>query len=139
MKIRLDHIGIAVNDLESSGKFWRLLGLLQSEEDEVNLEQGVNIRFFSATASGNPVRIELLESLGEDTPVGRFLTKRGQGVQQIAFEVDDLDSLIVELLANNVVFTQPEPSIGAGGSRVTFVHPKSTGGVLVELLEFRKE
>ena len=84
-KIRLDHIGIAVNNLDEGEKFWKLLGLLSDGNDEENHEQGVNIRFLS-TEKGDPARIELLSPTSQDTPIGRFIEKRGQGIQQIAFE-----------------------------------------------------
>ena len=135
MGIRLDHIGIAVNDLESGSKFWNILGLSQGE-DETNQEQGVHIRFFNTESGMTPPRIELLAPTGEDTPIGRFLSKRGAGVQQIAFRVDDLDILLTRLISEGIRLINETPSEGAGGSRIAFVHPSSTGGVLVELLEF---
>ena len=134
MGIRLDHIGIAVNDLDSGSKFWRILGLTQGE-DESNNEQGVDIRFFNTEFGERPPRIELLAPMGEDTPIGRFLSKRGAGVQQIAFRVDDLDALLVRLIGEGIRLINETPTEGAGGSRIAFVHPSSTGGVLVELLE----
>ena len=134
MGIRLDHIGIAVNDLDSGSKFWRILGLTQGE-DESNHEQGVDIRFFNTEFGERSPRIELLAPMGEDTPIGRFLSKRGTGVQQIAFRVDDLDALLVRLIGEGIRLINETPTEGAGGSRIAFVHPSSTGGVLVELLE----
>ena len=135
MGIRLDHIGIAVDDLESGSAFWQLLGLSQGD-DERNDEQGVNIRFFETEQGTNATRIELLEPIGEDTPIGRFLNKKGEGIQQIAFRVDDLDSLLSRLKAEGVRLINETPTEGAHGSRIAFVHPSSTGGVLVELLEY---
>ena len=135
MSIRLDHIGIAVDDLESGSTFWQLLGLSQGY-DERNDEQGVNIRFFETEQGTNATRIELLEPIGEDTPIGRFLNNNGAGIQQIAFRVDDLDSLLSRLKAEGVRLINETPTEGAHGSRIAFVHPSSTGGVLVELLEY---
>ena len=135
MGIRLDHIGIAVDDLESGSAFWQLLGLSQGD-DERNDEQGVNIRFFETEQGTNATRIELLEPIGEDTPIGRFLNNNGAGIQQIAFRVDDLDSLLSRLKAEGVRLINETPTEGAHGSRIAFVHPSSTGGVLVELLEY---
>ena len=134
MKIVLDHVGIAVNDIDSGSTFWKLLGLSQGD-DEVHAEQGVNIRFFETDESDESVRIELLEPLGDDSPVGKFIAKRGTGIQQLAFRVEHLDHLVAKLLKNEIRLINSEPVSGAGGSRVVFVHPKSTGGVLVELLE----
>ena len=135
MGIRLDHIGIAVDDLDSGSAFWKLLGLNQGE-DERNDEQGVNIRFFETEQGTNATRIELLAPTGEDTPIGRFIKKKGPGIQQIAFRVDDLDALVVRLMAEGVRLIDEIPAEGAQGSRIVFVHPSSTGGVLVELLEY---
>ncbi|MCS5537597.1 MAG: methylmalonyl-CoA epimerase [Candidatus Poseidoniaceae archaeon] len=135
MGIRLDHIGIAVDDLESGSAFWQLLGLSQGD-DERNDEQGVNIRFFETEQGTNATRIELLEPIAEDTPIGRFLNKKGAGIQQIAFRVDDLDSLLSRLKGEGVRLINETPTEGAHGSRIAFVHPSSTGGILVELLEY---
>lgn len=79
--------------------------------------------------------VELLEPTSEDTPIGRFLAKRGPGVQQICFRVGDLLGLIQHLKENGIVMIDEKPRMGAGGKRIAFVHPKSTGGVLVELTE----
>ena len=135
MGIRLDHIGIAVDELDSGSAFWQLLGLSQGE-DECNDEQGVNIRFFKTEHGTNPTRIELLSPTGEDTPIGRFLKKKGPGIQQIAFRVDNLESLLSRLKSEGVRLINESPTEGAHGSRIAFVHPSSTGGVLVELLEY---
>ncbi|MDA0716345.1 MAG: methylmalonyl-CoA epimerase [archaeon] len=134
--IYLDHIGIATNSLDLGGHFWNLIGLNQSENDEANDEQGVNIRFFSTDGnSGNPIapRIELLEPQSSDSPIGRFLEKRGPGVQQICFRVDDIIAMIEYLIANGVRMIDDTPKKGADGCKIAFVHPSSTGGVLVEL------
>ena len=136
MKIRLDHIGIAVENLDLGSHFWRILGLIQSGE-ELNEQQGVNIRFFDTDSGNNPPRIELLSPTSEDTPVGRFIDKRGQGIQQIAFQVDDLDDLLLRLKSEGVRLINETPTKGAHQSRIAFVHPSSTGGVLVELLEYQ--
>ena len=134
MGIRLDHIGIAVNDLEQGVKFWELLGLTTSKEVENNEEQGVKILFLSTTEGPVP-DIELLEPTGPDTPIGQFISKRGPGIQQLAFEVDDISQIISQLQSNGVEMIDEIPKIGAGGNKIAFVHPKSTGGVLVELVE----
>ena len=105
-------------------------------EDECNDAQGVNIRFFETDQGTNATRIELLAPTGPDTPIGRFIQKKGVGIQQIAFRVDDLDSLLVRLLSEGVRLIDESPTEGAQGSRIVVVHPSSTGGVLVELLEY---
>ncbi|MAK96602.1 MAG: methylmalonyl-CoA epimerase [Euryarchaeota archaeon] len=135
MKIYLDHIGIACNNLDDASPFWRLIGLQQGK-DETVIEQGVTTRFF-ATSDGDTRKpmIELLEPTGDDTPVGKFLAKRGPGVQQICFRVEDIDEMISMLTSNGIIMIDSEPRIGAHGAKIAFVHPKSTGGVLVELAE----
>ena len=135
MGIRVDHIGIAVSDLDSGSAFWRLIGLEQGD-DEVNAEQGVNIRFFGSEQGTTATRIELLSPTSTDTPIGRFLEKKGPGVQQIAFRVDNLQELLDKLKLEGVRLINETPTIGAHGSQIAFVHPSSTGGVLVELLEY---
>ncbi len=135
MGIRLDHIGIAVNELESGSVFWNILGL-EMQGDELNEEQGVNIRFFGSEPSSEGARIELLSPTSEDTPIGKFLQQRGPGIQQIAFRVDDLQGLLNRLKSQGVRLINETPTVGAHGSQIAFVHPSSTGGVLVELLQY---
>ncbi len=135
-RIYLDHIGVACYDLEKSGKFWQTLGLLQGESDDIVVEQGVKVRFFS-TSDADPKhpKIELLQPLAEDTTIGKFLHDRGEGIQQICFRVDDLDSMITLLMENGVRMIDETPRKGSHGSSIAFVHPKSTGGVLIELCQ----
>ena len=136
--IHIDHIGIAANDLDDASVFWRLLGLEQMKEDETVEGQGVTTRFFSTSPAGidqPPALVELLEPTGPDTPVGRFIAKRGQGIQQLCFRVGDLHGLLNHLKTNGVRLINEEPTVGAGGKMIAFVHPASTGGVLVELTQ----
>ena len=135
MKIYLDHIGIACENLDDSSSFWSLLGLIQGD-DELVEDQGVTTRFFS-TSEKDPStpKIELLEPTGEDTPIGKFLSKRGPGVQQVCFRVEDIESVISLLLENGIQMIDTVPRKGAHGAMIAFVHPKSTGGVLVELAQ----
>ena len=135
-KIFLDHIGIATANLDTSSPFWRLIGLQNDGEDEVVSDQGVTTRFFS-TSSNDPSspKIELLEPTGENTPIGKFLTKRGPGVQQVCFRVENIVEMISILTANGVQMIDTEPRLGAHNSMIAFVHPRSTGGVLVELAQ----
>ena len=136
--IYVDHIGIATHNVEEASKFWRLLGLIEGKEDEIVEEQGVKTRFFS-TSQGNlneyPTQIELLEPTSLDTPIGKFLEKRGVGIQQLCFRVADLLGLIEYLMENEIQMIDEKPRDGAGGKKIAFVHPKSTGGVLVELTQ----
>ena len=128
----LDHIGIATNSLDNHSQFWSSLGFIQGK-DEVNVEQGVKIRFFEAS-SGGP-KIELLEPLTPDSPIGRFLENRGEGVQQIAVKTTDIVSTINQLQSMGIRMINDIPVSGANGTKIAFVHPSSTGGVLVELVE----
>ena len=136
-KIRLDHIGIAVNNLEEGAKFWQLLGLVPDDKSLQNIEQGVNIMFFS-TKAGDPTQIELLEPLDSDSPIAKFINKRGTGVQQLAFEVENISEMIAHLIDNNIQMIDNIAKSGSHGSKIAFVHPKSTGGVLVELVQKQK-
>lgn len=135
MKIYLDHIGIACDDLDSASTFWRLIGLIQGD-DELVADQGVTTRFFS-TSNNDPMtpKIELLKPTGPDTPIGKFLNKRGPGVQQVCFRVEDINSMIELLTENGIHMIDQVPRKGAHDSLIAFVHPKSTGGVLVELAQ----
>ena len=134
MKIRLDHIGIAVNNLDDGEKFWRLLGLIPEGDDEEVIDQGVITRFIPiAETEQMPALIELLEPTGDDTPIGKFIAKRGVGIQQICFEVEDLVVMIEHLTNSGIRMIDSEPRTGSKNCLIAFVHPKSTGGVLVEL------
>tara|TARA_Y100001954_G_scaffold222433_1_gene259708 strand:+ start:135 stop:575 length:441 start_codon:yes stop_codon:yes gene_type:complete len=138
--IHIDHIGIAAHDLDDHTSFWNLLGLHQGEHDEIVEEQGVTTRFFSTSSPKlkmEPSKIELLEPTGQDTPIGKFLSKRGPGVQQVCFSVGDLKGLLNHLTENGIRLIDKEPRKGAGGKMIAFVHPASTGGVLVELSQIQ--
>lgn len=128
----IDHIGIATKNLDAHTEFWKVLGLNQGK-DEINEEQGVRIRFFDS--GENDAKIELLEPTAQDTPIGRFISSRGEGVQQIAIRVDDIESTIDNLIEIGVQMIDREVKIGSSGSKIAFIHPKSTGGVLVELVQ----
>tara|TARA_B100001996_G_scaffold118617_1_gene89815 strand:- start:1277 stop:1699 length:423 start_codon:yes stop_codon:yes gene_type:complete len=135
MNIEIDHIGIAVKTLDERTPFWTALGLLRGEDESLP-DDGVIARFLSTSGeTSEPVRIELLEATGPDTPIGRFIDRRGEGVQQIAFRVDDVQLLIDRLVANGVRMIDEVARNGAHGSKIAFVHPSSTGGVLVELVQ----
>jgi len=139
--ITLDHIGIATESFDQSTPFWSLLGLVQAQADERVDEQGVVTRFFTTDDSDGrpPAKIELLEPTGPETPIGRFLERRGPGVQQVCFRVGDLEGLIQHLIDHGVRMIDEVPRKGAGGMRIAFVHPASTGGVLVELASKEEE
>lgn len=131
----VDHIGIATHSLDAYSEFWSSLGFIH-QNDEINEEQGVKIRIFQ-TSLGGPA-IELLEPLSADTPIGKFLQNRGEGVQQIAVKTDDISSTITQLQSSGIRMINQKPVPGANGTKIAFVHPSSTGGVLVELVEHQK-
>ena len=130
--VLVDHIGIATESIEAASGFWELLGFKPVDEHD-NDEQGVRIKMLEG--SGLSSRLELLEPLGPDTPVGRFISKRGVGIQQIAIRVSDIESTISLLMESGVRMIDKHPVRGAPGSMIAFVHPSSAGGVLVELVE----
>lgn len=133
-RITIDHVGIAAMTLDQGSRFWELLGLVSSGDDEVVEDQGVITRFFPlASINDDTTNIEILEATGENTPIGRFLAKRGPGIQQLCLAVDDLESMIEHLLENQIMMIDSTPRKGAHDSLIAFVHPKSTGGILVEL------
>ena len=133
-RITIDHVGIAALTLDQGSRFWELLGLVSSGDDEVVEDQGVITRFFPlASINGDTTNVEILEATGENTPIGRFLAKRGPGIQQLCLAVDDLESMIEHLLENQIMMIDSTPRKGAHDSLIAFVHPKSTGGILVEL------
>ena len=130
----INHIGIATASLDQSEPIWAALGFT-TEDDQVVEEQGVKIRYMKGHGD---VRIELLEPLTEDSPLGRFLYRRGPGVQQIAVNVSDIEEKIDQLRSMGFLMINNEPVTGSNGQSIAFVHPSSTGGVLVELVEYSK-
>jgi methylmalonyl-CoA epimerase len=130
----VNHIGIATNSLDESEEIWSKLGFSPSA-DKIIEDQGVKIRYLNGSGT---TRIELLEPLSNDTPVGRFIDRSGPGVQQIAIDVDDIETTISDLIGIGVRMVSEEPVVGTDGNRIVFVHPSSTGGVLIELVESSK-
>ena len=132
MKIlKVDHIGIAVNNIEDVKKLYSdILGIPHLGNETV-AEQKVTTAFFPVGES----EIELLESTAPDGPIAKFIETRGQGLQHIAFRVDNLEQALEELKAKGVRLIDEKPRKGAGGAKIAFLHPKSTFGVLVELSE----
>ncbi len=129
--ICVDHIGIAVKNIDQSAKFYTdLLGLKLTGTEEVT-EQKVRTAFIPAGES----EIELLESLSPDGPIGKFIEKNGEGIQHIALRVDDIEAALEELKNKGVKLIDEKPRYGAGGAKIAFIHPKATGGVLLELCQ----
>ncbi|MEK6286568.1 MAG: methylmalonyl-CoA epimerase [Acidobacteriota bacterium] len=129
--MKIDHLGIAVRSLSDSLVFYReALGLELAGTETVE-NQGVHVALLWAGES----RIELLEPFSEETPVGRFIAKRGEGLHHICYEVDDLAVKLDELRSRGVRLLEGYPRRGAEGKLVAFLHPASAHGVLVELVE----
>ncbi len=132
MKIlKIDHLGIAVNSIEDGKNFWSGMLGLEFEGAETVAEQKVTTAFFPVGES----EVELLESTAPDGPVAKYIEKRGQGIQHVAFRVENIDKALEELKAKGVKLIDETPRKGAGGAKIAFLHPKATNGVLVELCE----
>lgn len=126
----IDHLGIAVKSIAAARGFYEALGLSVVHEEEVPEEQ---VR--AAMIPVGESRIELLEATSEDSPVGRFLAKRGEGLHHIALHVDDISGTLESLKAKGVRLISDDLQIGAGGHLYFFIHPESAGGVLVEICQ----
>jgi methylmalonyl-CoA/ethylmalonyl-CoA epimerase len=132
MKIKhIDHIGIAVRSIEQAGKFYtNVLGLKIMDIENV-ADQKVNVAFLPITDS----EVELLQSTHDDGPVAKFIEAKGEGIQHIAYRVENIEEALAELKAKGVRLIDEKPRKGAGGAKIAFIHPKETNGVLVEICE----
>ena len=129
--MKIDHIGIAVKSAAEAAKFYeQALGLKMSGTDEVD-DQGVRVTMLNIGES----RLELLEAKEPDSPVGKFIAKRGEGLHHIALQVPNIELALARLRASGVRMIDETPRIGAHNTRVAFIHPSSTNGVLVELVQ----
>ena len=128
----LAHLGLAVEDLERARAVWEALGLKVTETHEVPTEK-VRTAHLPFCAGG--AEIELLEPTADDSPIALHLAKRGPGLHHIAFKVPDIEAALVQVQEAGLRVIGQAPRIGAGGKRVAFLHPRSMGGVLVELVE----
>ena len=129
----IDHVGIAVPDLDAAIEHYTTAYGMTLVHEEVNEEQGVREAMMAVGDSGS--YLQLLSPLSSDTTIGKFLDKSGPGIQQMAYRVDSIDEVSEHLRAQGMKLLYDEPRKGTAGSRVNFVHPKSAGGVLVELVE----
>ncbi len=130
---KIEHLGIAVKDLEQSNMlFAKLFGTPHYKTEEVASE-GVKTSFFKA----GPNKIELLEATHPDSPIAKFIEKKGEGIHHIAFEVEDIKAEITRLKAEGFTVLNEEPKKGADNKWVAFLHPKTTNGVLIELCQDR--
>jgi methylmalonyl-CoA/ethylmalonyl-CoA epimerase len=128
---KINHLGVAVSSLDEALQFWRDGLGLELHEIEIVEEQGVRVAMLPLGES----RLELLEATGAETPVGKFIAKRGPGIHHLCVQVDDLHAKLDELKARGIRLIDETPRLGAGGLLVAFVHPSSTGGVLLELTQ----
>lgn len=132
---KIEHLGIAVKDLEASAKMYEaLLGRPSYKTEKVESE-GVTTLFFQIGES----KIELLEANSSDSPIAKFIEKRGEGIHHIAYDVEDIEAEIVRLKKEGFQMIHETPKSGADNKRIAFLHPKSSGGVLVELCQEKKQ
>ncbi|MBW1731616.1 MAG: methylmalonyl-CoA epimerase [Deltaproteobacteria bacterium] len=132
MKIKhIDHIGIAVKSIDQAKKFYTEILGLKIEGIENVADQKVNVAFLPITDS----ELELVESTHPDGPVAKYIEARGEGIQHIAFRVEDIEEALAELKEKGVRLIDEKPRKGAGGAKIAFIHPKETNGVLVEICE----
>ena len=129
--LKIDHLGIAVNSIEQGRNFWTDVLGLEFEGSETVEEQKVTTAFFPIGES----EVELLESTAPDGPISKYLEKKGEGIQHVAFRVENVAAALRELKEKGIRLIDETPRIGAGGAKIAFLHPKSTNGVLVELCE----
>jgi methylmalonyl-CoA/ethylmalonyl-CoA epimerase len=129
--LKIDHLGIAVNSINDGKNFWSDVLGLKFEGAETVQEQKVTTAFFPVGES----EVELLESTSPDGPVAKFIEKKGTGFQHVAFRVENIDEALAELKEKGIQLIDQKPRIGAGGAKIAFLHPKATGGVLVELCQ----
>ena len=129
--LKVDHIGVAVKSIsEAKNLYSGLLGLSHAGSETV-AEQKVTTAFFPV----GDTEVELLESTSPDGPIAKYIEKKGEGVQHIAFRVENIEEALAELKAQGVQLIDEKPRRGAGGAKIAFLHPKSTFGVLIELCE----
>jgi methylmalonyl-CoA/ethylmalonyl-CoA epimerase len=129
-EIEIDHIGIAVESLDKSYPFWKLLGWEEDAEPEIVASQKVKVGMLPLKNSAN---IELLEANDEQSPIAKFISKRGAGIHHICLRVKNIEKVLNELKSSGIKLINEKPVQGAHNCLVAFVHPSSTGGVLVEL------
>ena len=129
----IDHVGLAVQDLDRAIAFYQDAFGMRLVHEEVNEEQGVREAMMAVGDSGSC--IQLLAPLSDDSPIGKFLARNGEGIQQVAYRVSDIEVAADELRSAGVRMLYEAPKRGTAGSRVNFAHPKDCGGVLIELVE----
>lgn len=132
MKIlKIDHLGIAVKSIENGKNFWSdVLGMELAGTETVEAQK-VTTAFLPVGES----EVELLESTSDDGPVAKYIEKKGEGIQHVAFRVENIEDALAELKAKGIRLIDETPRMGAGGAKIAFLHPKATSGVLVELCQ----
>jgi methylmalonyl-CoA/ethylmalonyl-CoA epimerase len=128
---RIDHVGVAVEEIDATLETYRDLFELEVAHREIVQEQGVEAVLLDVGEN----HVELLAPLGPDTPVGKFLAKKGPGLHHVAYQVSDIDSTLATLKQAGTALIDEQPRIGIRASRVAFLHPRATGGVLTELVQ----
>ena len=127
----IEHIGIAVKDLDANAPFWKHVLKIPHKGTETVAQEGVTTDIYD-TGNG---KVELLKSTVSGSVIEKFLENRGEGIHHVCFEVDNINKAIIELKELNIDVMSDRPTVGAEGYKVVFIHPKSTGGVLVELAQ----
>lgn len=127
----IDHVGVAVKSLDDAVAVYRDILGFKLEGVHVLKERKVRVAFLS---SGGETNIELLEPLGADSPIAKFLESHGEGIQHIAVRVDNIEEVLNQYKAKGIILIDEKPRVGAEGAKIAFVHPKSTKGVLLELV-----
>jgi methylmalonyl-CoA/ethylmalonyl-CoA epimerase len=131
MFVGMDHVGIAVKNLDEAISVYRDVLGFKLEGVHVLTERKVRVAFFS---TGGQTHIELLEPIGSDSTIAKFLESRDEGIHHFALKVKDIEAVLAELKSKGVALVDEKPRVGAEGTRIAFVHPKSTKGVLMELV-----
>ena len=127
----LDHIGIAVKDLDAAIDLYRDIFGFKFEGTHVLKERGVKVAFLSVGRE----RVELLEPLSDESTIGKFLSSHGEGIHHMALKVDDIEKILAQLKQKGLTLIDEKPKAGAEGKKIAFIHPKSTRGVLLELCQ----
>ncbi len=135
MMLKIEHIGIAVKNIEASNQLFAKIFNASHYKTEVIASEGVNTSFFQVGEN----KIELLEATHTDSPIAKFIEKKGEGIHHIAFDVKDILSEMKRLEKEGFILLNKEPKLGADNKLVCFLHPKETNGVLIELCQERKE
>jgi methylmalonyl-CoA/ethylmalonyl-CoA epimerase len=134
MSLKVEHIGIAVKDLEQSDLLFKSLLGVDPYKHEVVANEGVSVSFFKSGES----KIELLQALNVSSPIAKFIDKKGEGLHHLAFAVDDIVAAMAEMKSKGFQLLSEEPKEGADNKLICFLHPKGTNGVLIELCQERR-